>query len=61
MLVLFKSLTSLMVFLLFYKFIKLNPKGFGLSAIGITAIIKIIVLAVGYNQKLSLGPKCSRI
>lgn len=52
MLVLFKSLTSLMVFLLLYKFIKLNPKGFGLSAIGITAIIKIIVLAVGYNHQL---------
>lgn len=52
MLVLFKSLTSLMVFLLFYKFIKLNPKGFGLRSIGITAIIKIIVLAVGYNQQL---------
>jgi len=60
MLVLFKSLTSLMVFLLFYKFIKLNPKGFGLSAIGITTI-KINVLAVGYNQPLKLGSKCSRI
>lgn len=41
-----------MVFLPFYKFIKLNPKGFGLSAVGITAIIKIFVLAVGYNQLL---------
>lgn len=61
MLVLFKSLTFLMVFLLFYKFIKLNPKGFVLSAIGITAIIKIIVLAVGYNQLLELSSKCSRI